>query len=193
MNAPFLPLPRFIGLCGNPKAGKSLVQEILQERYGYTPVDDGHVLREFAVEKLGLSWDDVQTQAGKAGYTEILGKNWQNRDILGTLGAQLEDMFGEHIMPFIATRNLANNGRFSFGSVRKSQGQFYRDQGGLVVEVQNPLAKDSPYAFDRFDRSYVDAVIVNDALTRMDPEMARFDLVAKIDTMINRLVTVGRA
>ena len=103
--------PRFIALCGNPKSGKSLAQEILSQDLNYLPIDDGHVLREFAVNKLGLSWDDVTTQEGKKRHTEILGKDWEHRILLGDFGKVLEDMFGEHIMPFIATRNLYPDAR----------------------------------------------------------------------------------
>ncbi|RWI35403.1 hypothetical protein [Mesorhizobium sp.] len=184
-------LPAYIGLCGNPKSGKSEAQKILHELYGYEPVDDGHVLREFAVNKLGLSWDDVQTQAGKARYTEILGKNWQNRDILGTLGKQLEDMFGEQIMPFIATRGLDPAKRYSFGSVRKTQGHFFKEAGGVVIQIMNPIAPPSPYAFDNFDYKAVDYTIHNDGLARHLPvEEARADLKAKIVGVMSQIADV---
>lgn len=181
-------LPRFIALCGNPKSGKSEVQKILHRHFGYEPVDDGHVLRQFAVEKLGLSWDDVQTQEGKARFTEILGKTWQNRDILGTLGNQLEDMFGEQIMPFIATRSTQPGGLYSFGSVRKTQGHFFKQHGGIVIEVCNPLAGPSPFAFDKFDASAVDHKIYNDALFRgLEKEVALIDLEEKVISAVNQL------
>lgn len=174
-------LPRFIGLCGNPKAGKSEVQKILEAEFGYRSIDDGHVLREFAVEKLGLTWDDVQTQAGKARRTEILGKTWVNRDILGTLGKQLEDMFGEWIMPFIATRGLSPHGFYSFGSVRKTQGHFFRKMGGVVIEVRRPDALPSPYEFDRFDTSAVSAVIDNDG----DLELLRLKTIGAVNQVLS--------
>lgn len=175
-------LPKYIGLCGDPGAGKTEAQKILQEEFDYRPVDDGHVLREFAVEKLGLSWDDVQTQDGKKRFTEILGKKWQNRDILGTLGKQLEDMFGEEIMPFIATRNINSKLRYCFGSVRKTQGHFFRREGGLVIQIANPDASPSPYDFDWFDPTAVDIIINNDGLSRFDGDVvsAREDLRDKL-------------
>lgn len=157
------PLPRIIALCGNPKAGKSEVQKMLHRHYGYEPIDDGHVLREFAVEKLGLSWDDVATQEGKVRETEILGKTWQHRKVLGEFGKVLEGMFGEWIMPFIATRNLDPNKRYSFGGCRKTQGLFYRQMGGLVVEIDNPDAGPSGNDFDLWDKSAVNYVLRNDA------------------------------
>lgn len=172
-------LPKFIALCGNPKAGKSEVQTILERRFGYQPVDDGHVLRKFAVENLGLSWDDVKTQDGKARKTNILGKNWVNRDILGTLGKQLEDMFGEHILPFIAANALPAAGLYSFGSVRKTQGWFYKQRGGFVIEIARASALPSPYAFDQYDKTCIDATIINDG--------SLADLEAKVVAAVSEL------
>ena len=158
--------PRFVALCGNPKSGKSLAQEILQKDLNYLPIDDGHVLREFAVKYLGLSWDDVQTQEGKKRITSILGKDWENRILLGEFGNRLEEMFGEHIMPFIATRNLYPNARYSFGSVRKTQGHFFRQHGGIVIEIMNPMAPPSGNAFDQYDISAITRTVVNDGMQK---------------------------
>lgn len=154
--------PHLIGLCGHPKSGKSEVQNILAEEYGVIPVDDGYVLRKFCVEHLGMTWDDVQTQEGKANYTRILGKDWQNRDILGTLGQHLEDMFGEHIIPMIAVNACDLEGFYSFGSVRKTQGHFYNQRGGTVIEVIRPGALPSGFAFDKYDQSAVKRSILNE-------------------------------
>jgi len=174
-------LPRFIALCGHPKAGKSTVQTILAQEFGYDPVDDGLALRRIGMQHLGLTHDQVFTQAGKAEYVEILGQRWQVREILGELGKKLEDLFGPHIMPFMATRNLPADGRFSFGSVRKSQGAFFKALGGVVIEVRNPIAPPSPYAFDKFDASLVDQVIDNDAQARgLELEAGLMDLRAKV-------------
>lgn len=165
-----LTYPKMIAICGNPKSGKSTAQDILREDLNYLPIDDGLVLREFAVEKLGLSWDDVLTQEGKKRHTEILGKSWENRKLLGEFGNVLEGMFGDHIMPFIATRNLYPNARYSFGSVRKNQGHFFREQGGIVIEIINPLAPPSGNAFDVYDRDCISATVINDGQLYYDDE-----------------------
>lgn len=156
-------LPRFIAICGNPKSGKTEVQNILQEVYGVTPVDDGRVIRRFAIDYLGLTEDDVYTQAGKAGFVDILGKNWQVRDILGSYGNQLEAMFGKHVMPMLGTRTLPEGGNYSFGSVRRDQGLFYQKAGGIVIWVKDATVGPSPYEFDSFDTSIVDFVLNNDS------------------------------
>jgi len=184
------PYPRFIGICGNPKSGKSLAQEILSQDLNYLPIDDGHVLREFAVNKLGLTWDDVQTQEGKQRVTEILGKEWQHRILLGELGNRLEEMFGDHIMPFIATRNLYPNARYSFGSVRKNQGHFFRANGGIIIEIVNPLAPPSGNAFDLYDTSAITRTVINDGMQRFPdaPERARAHFRAELLSAVEAAV-----
>lgn len=173
--------PSIIGFVGNPTSGKSTAQEILTELAHYKPINDGDVLRRFCIDWLGMTEDDVYTHEGKTGYVEILGKTWQRRDILGTLGQQLEDMFGEHIIPYVATRKLDPAGRYSFGSVRKTQGHFYRSIGGIIIEIVNPLAPPSQYAFDQYDKTAIDYSINNDALARgMSLEDARADLRGKL-------------
>lgn len=154
--------PKLIALCGNPKAGKSEVQRILHQKFGIVPIDDGEVLREFAINYLNLYPEDVYTQEGKMRSTEILGVDWNHRKLLGDFGAVLEGMFGEHIMPFIATRNLASSRMYSFGSVRKTQGEFYKNNNGVVIEVTRPGAEPSGYSFDTYDRSLIDLYINND-------------------------------
>jgi len=176
-------LPRFIAICGNPKSGKSLVQEILFQNYGVQPIDDGEPMRDFAIRHLGLTYEDCYTQEGKLRFTNVLGEDWQNRKILGELGNRFEEMFGKHIMPWMAVQKTKGRpGSFSFGSVRRDQGAFYKSQGpALILEVDNPLASPSPYEFDRFDREIVDIRLNNDGLAAgMSPAMARRDLEIKV-------------
>ena len=153
---------QLIGLCGSPKSGKSEIQKIMHRNYQIIPIDDGEVLREFAINYLGLSVEDVYTQEGKARATEILGKTWINRDLLGSLGNSLEQLLGDQVMPFIACQGLHSERSYSFGSVRKNQGEFYKSLGGVIIEVTRPGVAPSPYDFDRYDRSVIDVVIEND-------------------------------
>src|SRR5262249_32968518 len=131
-------LPHLIALSGHPKSGKSLVQDYLRDEYGVVPVDDGRPMRQFAIQFLGLSEADCYTQEGKARISKILGRDWQNRKILGELGKRLEAMFGPHIMPFMATRGLDEKQCYSFGSVRRDQGAFYKAMGGIVIGIDRP-------------------------------------------------------
>lgn len=173
--------PRLICLVGNPQAGKTLVQEILQRDYGVIPVDDGHPLRDFAMRHFGLSQDDCYTQAGKKRTTEICGVEWENRKILGELGAALEKTFGDFIMPWMATRALCGNQTYSFGSVRRDQPLFYDDKGAVIIEIQNPSARPTGNEWDEYNDSCVDYVIENAALHRgMSHKDALADLTSKV-------------
>ncbi len=192
-------LPRYIGICGHPKSGKSLVQEILQKDYGVTPVDDGEVLREFAIDYFGAQHADVYTQEGKAKLAywpngdpiidDRDGSHMTWRQVLGRFGAQLEDLFGEFAMPMITCAPLdLSGGPYSFGSVRKKQGGYYRRHGGVIIEVQNPLAKPSGNDFDLYDETLVNHSIYNDGLARgLEPAEARRDLARKVNELVNLL------
>lgn len=160
-------LPRLIAIVGHPGSGKSLVQQILQEDWNVTPVDDGYPLRQFAMEHIGLSHDDCYTQEGKRRRTFVVDRQWENRKVLGEIGAKLEELFGEHFLPWAAERNLPHDGRsFSFGSVRRSQPWFYKNRGGVVIEVRNPLARPTGNIWDEFDPGATDLVIDNNALMK---------------------------
>jgi len=160
-------LPPFIALCGNPGAGKSEAQKILHNALGYVPVDDGRPLRNIARDYLGLTEAQVTTQEGKAETVTINGQEWVVRDVLGEIGNAFEEKFGGDVIPLMAmhasgmTRSLSKE-RFSFGSVRRKQGWFYRARGGVVIEIRRAGTGPLEYAFDRFDRSAVDIVVQND-------------------------------
>lgn len=176
--------PRLIALCGNPGSGKSTVQALLRN-IGYEPVDDGFAVRDIAMRHLGLSHDDVYTQEGKARSSEILGQTWQHRVILGEVANRLEEMFGDHIMPWIHTRQLDPAKCYSFGSVRRDQGLFYKRIGALVLGIRNPLAPPSPNEFDRFDETIIDRWIENDGLARgLSADHALLDLAEKLEAAI---------
>jgi hypothetical protein len=181
--------PKYIGLVGNPKSGKTFVQRILQDKFGYIPIDDGFPLREFAVKNLGLTWNQVLTQEGKAEYVEILGRKWQVREILGELGNKYEEMFGEFILPHIAMRRNTDEEYTSFGSVRKNQGKFIREHGGVIIHVNNILAKPSKYEFDRFNKNEVDYTLFNhyDESYSKGKDFDTEVLIRKIDIMAEKL------
>lgn len=159
--------PRFIGLCGHPKSGKSTAQTILHNALGYVPVDDGRPLRVIAKNWLGLNERQVTTQEGKQETVRLNGKDWVIRDILGEIGNAFEEKFGGDIIPLMAmnhygmTSELSRAG-YSFGSVRRAQGHFYRRNGGMVIEISRPGVGPSEYAFDQYDPTAVDATVVND-------------------------------
>jgi len=150
-----------IAICGYPNAGKSTVQWILEQEYGVIPVDDGRALRDIARITLGLSEDDVTTRAGKMRPVEVLGQEMCVRDYLGRLGEALENEFGSWIVPEIHVRTCDPDRNYSFGSVRRDQGQYYRSRGGMVIEVCRMGAVPLVPA-DEYDPAGIDFTIYND-------------------------------
>lgn len=183
-------IPNYIALCGHPGSGKSLVQAILNKDYGTTGVDDGLPLREFAVRNLGLTWDQVMTQEGKKETVIVCDKPWIVREILGELGNRFEAMFGKWIMPEMALNRVKPyaypGSSFSFGSVRRDQGLYYKRHGGIVIGIDRPDVTPSPFEFDKFDPSVVDYWITNDAPLRgLSFTEGYEDLRAKVRTVLD--------
>ncbi|TDW20431.1 hypothetical protein EV128_12561 [Rhizobium azibense] len=179
------PYPKLIALCGNPTSGKSTAANIINDLYGHKLADDGLALRKIAMDYLGLTAEQVFTQEGKLEYVMINGRRWQVREILGEIGNAFEEKFGGDIIPIMA-HNAQPEGQFSvFGSVRREQGRYWKEQGALVLEIINPLAGPSQYEFDTYNPAYADHQIQNDGLARgLSPEEARLDLMDKIIAIV---------
>lgn len=190
-SSPRIALPRIIALCGNPLSGKSTAAEIIHEMFGYRLADDGLALRRIAVDYFGLTERQVFTQEGKLEKVMLGGREWTVREILGEIGNALEDRFGADIIPIMAHCAQPKDAYCVFGSVRREQGRYWREQGALVIEIRNPLAGPSPYEFDRYNPEHVHVSVDNDGLALgMTPEQARIDLRNKLITAINAHVEI---
>lgn len=160
-------LPTLVAICGNPHSGKSTAAKILAERFGYEATDDGAPLREFACANLGLTREQVETQAGKEQVVHLNGRDWECRAVLGELGNALEHTFGPEIIPLMSWNRIrSRQGRFVFASVRRDQPVFWYRRGALIIEIVNPLAPPSPFEFDRFNTGGVATSVFNDGLAR---------------------------
>lgn len=174
--------PNLIALCGLPGSGKSEIQKILDKKFGYVPFDDGHILRQHCCELFDMSLEDVTTQDGKAGFTEIQGKEWQRRKAVGEYGNALEEIFGDLTVPNWAIRSALRDWPsrrleserplrgYSFGSVRRSQGRAYLAAGGIVIEVVRPGVKHTGNAWDSYDKDLVSFTYLNDTSSLKDLE-----------------------
>ena len=181
--------PLLIALCGRPTSGKSEVQRILMKRFIISPIDDGQILRVHCRELFNLSAADTETQDGKRRITDIQGKPWENRKIIGEYGNILEQKFGNLVIPNWAIRqahthwDMLNTAAashaclgYSFGSVRRGQGQAYRAQGGLVIEIDRPTVEQSGNVWDLYDPKYVTHTFQNTAsdLEKLEDEVVEF-------------------
>lgn len=174
-------VPKLIALCGNPLSGKSTAADLINRLFGHELADDGLPLRKIAMDYLGLSEHQVFTQEGKKEKVTLNGREWEVREILGEIGNAFEEKFGGDIIPIMSHNARPKNSSAVFGSVRREQGLYWRNQGALVLEIVNPLAGPSPYEFDTFNPTYAHKQIINDGLSRgMGSEQARSDLARKL-------------
>lgn len=164
--------PLLIALNGIPTSGKSEVQRILNQDFGIVSVDDGLVGRRACADLFDIPLDDLSSQEGKLKRTEIQGVSWENRKVVGEYLAALEEIFGGMTVPNWAIRQaLARWDRtppaarglgYSFGSVRRSQGQAYREAGGFVIEIIRPGVAPTGNVWDQYEQSFVTHRIMND-------------------------------
>ena len=168
-----------IGLCGNPKSGKTTIADMLAEEMGGVVIDDGLILRKAVPILFGIPEDEPFTQEGKAKVYDVCGRQETVRQMLGELGNWLEGRYSELFMPIramqIAKEEYPDKDVFIYPSVRKFQGKAYKDAGGVIVEIENPKAPKSPNAFDVWDDSVVDFWFTNDP-TIMSLEGLRIDV-----------------
>lgn len=160
-----LAIPRFCALNGGPNSGKSTLAEAMRIHFGIVPIDDGLPLRNACKELYGLSDWHVGTQEGKKSLVEVCGEIVQVRDLLGKLRLDLQNRHGPGFIPWAAMR-LARittgdeTTPCSFGSVRGRQGHYYKEAGGIVIEVRRP-GFEPINDFDQYDRTLVDLTIDN--------------------------------
>jgi hypothetical protein len=153
---------KIIGICGYPEHGKSTAQRFL-ELLGVRSIDDSRPLREATMERYGLSWDDVTTQAGKKRvFRPEHGDSVTIRQALGDLGKEFEKEHGPNYWIERAIASIDGSSPVSFGSVRMGQAHAIREAGGLVLEIRNPYRPASEHDFDQYDPFGVEATILND-------------------------------
>ncbi|KAA5604412.1 hypothetical protein F1188_16255 [Roseospira marina] len=178
------PLP-FAVFAGHPLAGKTTAATLFaQLRTPSTLIDDAAPLREIAMRNFGLTWQQVSTAEGKAQSVEVAGATMTVRQILGRLGKSLENELGEFILPWMATHRLPDDVAALIASARRRNGAYYRQRGGIVIQIDNPLAGPSGNDFDLWDRTEVDFVVLNDGLAGgLSEDQAKDDLRRKLATI----------
>lgn len=180
-------IPRIIALCGKIKSGKSTAADLLKEAYGYKIVDDGLPLRKIAMDYFGLTETQVFTQEGKMEMVNINGREWQVREILGEIGNAFEEKFGNDIIPLMSLNQMNDEDCYVLGSVRREQGHFWADQGGMVIEIDNPDAQETQFEFDNYSEAAVHHTVLNDGLAEgLHEDDALLRLVERLTEVIER-------
>lgn len=174
-------LPKHIAVCGMPKSGKTAIAGILSSHFNYLPIDDGLILRRAAPIIFGFNDEYPYSQFGKSQSVDTPAGEQEVRKILGDLGNLLESHYGESMMPWAAMREAQKfvdkhlGARFVYPSCRKTQGKYYKEAGGLVIEVIRPGIEPSVYEFDQYDPTYIDHTIHNDGtLQDLEKSVAAF-------------------
>lgn len=126
-----------VGLCGYPGAGKSEVRKILVKNHDFEDINSKSVIYGMAAMATGLT--------EKHFYDPALKNNTFNgvthRRIAGTLGLQIESMFGGDYLIGKALENhkvAARTKNFVVDSLRMSQPLLLRDRM-IIAEIVNPL------------------------------------------------------
>jgi hypothetical protein len=177
---------QFVGLCGYPAVGKSEVQKVLQDLYGFQIIDDAENLREAAKVLYGLEDWHVATQEGKSTILHLGDRRVTVRQVLGELGNHLEKSDPYHMPRHAVAKALAGNpqGLFSLGSVRKDQGCFLKSSHeALIIEVtrEGCAARGD---FDEYDRSCLDFSLEN-FFDEGDPKGSKARLVEAVREMLD--------
>lgn len=174
-------LPKYIAICGHPKAGKDLVGKMLTEYGGYHKIDNGGILRQAAPAIFGFDPAYGYSQEGKLRMVESPTGRRTVRDLLGSLGNALEHTFGEEIMGWSAIqacqRAEQSEGatHFVMTSCRKEEGRVYLRHGGLVVQVDRAGVGPSGHDFDLWNPEYVTHTIRNNGTIKdLEAEVLSF-------------------
>lgn len=137
------------------------------------------MIRSHCRDLFDMTHDDVYTQEGKKRFTDIQGKMWENRKILGEYGAFVEKVYGPDVIPEYAMRSALKHWRegdahvidgYSFGSVRRQQGRVYQKHGGVIVEIIRPGIEQSGNIWDMYDQQLVNHTFANNASTLAELE-----------------------
>lgn len=183
---------QFIALCGYPKSGKTEVQQIISQRYGFAACDDSRPLRDAAKILYGLTDWHVSTQDGKSSILPLAHPDAAPitvRQALGDLGCYLESRDEFHFPRLAVQTCLTDNpeGRFVFASVRRNQSAFYKQAGeALVIEVTREGCHPSA-EFDDYIRDTIDLSIENH-FDQTYPERSRRRLEADIAAMLDPIL-----
>lgn len=155
--------PRYIALVGYESSSKLMVQRILARIYNIVPIDIADIVNRLVVKDIGALPTDIYTGSG-AKQPAVWGDGSPvvNREtglamswgqVAWEIGRKLEELLGPDALPLIATARTNSKLVYSFVSVKDKQGWFFKERGGIVVEVAGGFPTGS--AFDSWDATSV--------------------------------------
>lgn len=168
---------KYIALCGYPETGKSEVQRIISDLYGFHLYDDSKPIRDAVKTLYGLTDWHVQTQEGKRSLVRVGDIDLSVRKIMGDLGCYVEKKDEMHFarVAVRTCKTMMPDSKVVFASVRLRQPIFYKSTGeAIVIEVTRTGCGPSD-VFDEYDRTAIDFSIEN-AIDRENPERSRIRL-----------------
>ena len=105
-----------VGISGRMGSGKDTVAEIIKRQFkdkNFEIISFADPLKNFCVQYLGLSYDDVYTQEGKMKFNEFW--NMTNREILQKVGTDaLRNGFDKDVWVKIMELHILNNSQKNF-------------------------------------------------------------------------------
>lgn len=145
-----------IGLCGKPHSGKSEVRKILEENWNFEVINTKIPLAQVSSIITGIDETKFLTTHVK----ERTFRSHKLRDIMGTIGNTIEDLFGENYLLERALNNIKiNKYNYVIDALRKNQ---YTGFNGWIVEVCSEKGKEIIYDYDKFNPHSIDYVVKND-------------------------------
>lgn len=121
------------------QSGKDTVANMLLESYGYSKVGISYRLKKFAVESLGLTWEDAETESGKARYNSLF--QCTNRELLQKIGHGFRKSFGEDIWLRMLKERLSQAGNLVIPDLRyRNEFDFIHSLGGKCVRIDRKTA-----------------------------------------------------
>lgn len=156
-----------IGLTGKMKSGKDTTADIIT-KYVKEPriTSMAEPLKRLCVETLGLSWNDVWTQEGKARYNNLWGMT--NREILQKIGTDaMRNGFDPDIWVKCAYIYLQKNDYKCYNVIITdirfpNEAQMVKDMGGIVVYIDRDIYQESTHESEKdLPLQYIDTVLLN--------------------------------
>jgi len=151
-----------IGIAGGKRSGKTLLANMLAERYGLLHTSFAAPIREFTANLLGGSLEQLEVEK----ESPIA---WLNgitpREIMQTLGTEWGRMLiAPDLWVRVCMRKVAGAGRAVISDVRfPNEARAIRDAGGHVIRLHRWGGSTDPHVSELpLDRALVDCEITND-------------------------------